>query len=145
MPTPIIVTLDSDISAEDGTYPGYLYLPGEPVRALTPEHCDDTHGPASAACDYCGTAMGYRGTMDADTGRQVPQSPHTGDHDGIVSAFYAPVPGVPRCEAGWGHLRCLTESITDLATVESVTVGNFDPVTVDTTPGAHAEYVRVPA
>lgn len=137
MPTPIVVRL-ADIDPDSEAYPGWLYLPGEPVRELA------QWGDATP-CDYCGNAMSVRGTRSPDTDAMVPQSPDTGAHDGIVSACYSPVPGCLRTEAGWGHLRCLLDSVTDLGTVTSVVVGNIDPVTVDTTPGAHTAYVRVPA
>ena len=138
MPAPILVRL-ADV---DSSFPGWLYLPGEPVPGLDgytsflPSGCPGS----GTECDYCSNPLGWRGTSDLATGAQVPQAPGQGDHDGVVSSVYAPMPGVARMESGWAHLRCVLDA-TGTGVVESITLGDFDPTTVDTgddTPGAHA-------
>lgn len=103
-------------------FPGWLYLPGEPVPALESAWASDTR------CDYCDNPMTEAGSADIRTGNVVTQYPMTGTHDGIVSSIYCPVPGrgLRVAECGWAHLRCVTEAAE--SGMVTLTVGHLDPV-----------------
>lgn len=124
MSYPILLAL----ADTDETYPGLLYLSGEGVRV------------GNAECCYCANPMIVRGTRHLNDDTLVPQTPETGDHDGIVSGVYAPVAEVSRMESDYSHLRCVLDGIENGVTV-SLTVAELDPYTVELGPdGKHARY-----